>query len=43
MANNIHSATSASTTMANTASAQGLRARLFNPAARQKLLAFASL
>lgn len=43
MANNIHSATSASTIMANTASAQGLRARLFNPAARQKLLAFASL
>lgn len=43
MANNIHPATSASTTMANTASAQGLRARLFNPAARQKLLAFASL
>jgi ribose transport system permease protein len=29
--------------MANTASPSGLRARLFNPAARQKLLAFASL
>ncbi|PLY59052.1 ABC transporter permease [Herbaspirillum sp. BH-1] len=42
MANNIHSAASAST-MANTASSSGLRARLFNPAARQKLLAFASL
>ena len=28
--------------MANTASPSGLRARLFNPAARQKLLAFAS-
>ncbi|MBW9334846.1 ABC transporter permease [Herbaspirillum sp. RU 5E] len=42
MANQIHSAPSAST-MANTASPSGLRARLFNPAARQKLLAFASL
>ncbi len=42
MANQIHSAPSAST-MANTASPLGLRARLFNPAARQKLLAFASL
>ena len=29
--------------MANNASSSGLRARLFNPAARQKLLAFASL
>ncbi|WP_413459173.1 ABC transporter permease [Herbaspirillum huttiense] len=42
MANQLHSAPSAST-MANTASPSGLRARLFNPAARQKLLAFASL
>lgn len=42
MANQIHSVPSAST-MANTASPSGLRARLFNPAARQKLLAFASL
>lgn len=42
MANNIHSATPSST-MANNASPSGLRARLFNPAARQKLLAFASL
>ncbi|OWY34560.1 ABC transporter permease [Herbaspirillum aquaticum] len=42
MANQIHSAPSAST-MANTASPSGLRARFFNPAARQKLLAFASL
>lgn len=42
MANNIHSATSAST-MTNNASPTGLRARLFNPTARQKLLAFASL
>ncbi|AYR23144.1 ABC transporter permease [Herbaspirillum rubrisubalbicans] len=42
MANNIHSASPAST-MVNPASPSGLRARLFNPAARQKLLAFASL
>ncbi|NQE50111.1 ribose ABC transporter permease [Herbaspirillum rubrisubalbicans] len=42
MANHIHSASPAST-MVNPASPTGLRARLFNPAARQKLLAFASL
>nr|WP_198981882.1 ABC transporter permease [Herbaspirillum sp. ASV7] len=41
MANNIHSAPTAS--MATPETSPGLRARLFNPAARQKLLAFASL
>ncbi|KAF1048485.1 MAG: Ribose import permease protein RbsC [Herbaspirillum frisingense] len=44
MANNIHSAPSATPApMANTDTSTGLRARFFNPAARQKLLAFASL
>lgn len=47
MANNTHSAQSGSnatmTASAPSNASQGLRARLFNPAARQKLLAFASL
>ncbi|MBO9537393.1 ABC transporter permease [Herbaspirillum sp.] len=46
MANNLHpNPTAASASMADnpTSSGAGLRARFFNPAARQKLLAFASL
>ncbi|MBP0598685.1 ABC transporter permease [Herbaspirillum sp. LeCh32-8] len=43
MANHTQSATSAPMSTPDNSAGAGLRARLFNPAARQKLLAFASL